>query len=48
MSLLLNSALFILAMLTILFRHTGPLILDALASGTISVGAPYFNLVWHP
>lgn len=46
--LLFNSALLIIAMLTILLGTLYPLILDALHLGTISVGAPYFNLVMMP
>ncbi len=48
MALLLNSALLFVAMLTILLGTLYPLILDALHLGTISVGAPYFNLVMTP
>jgi cytochrome c-type biogenesis protein CcmF len=48
MSLLLNSSLLFLAMLTILLGTLYPLILDALHLGTISVGAPYFNKVMMP
>ncbi|HEX4044855.1 MAG TPA: heme lyase CcmF/NrfE family subunit [Gammaproteobacteria bacterium] len=47
-SLLLNSALLFIAMLTILLGTLYPLIMDALGLGTISVGAPYFNLVMAP
>ncbi len=48
MGLLLNSALLFIAMLTILLGTIYPLILDALHLGTISVGAPYFNMVMMP
>jgi len=48
MALLLNSALLFVAMTTILFGTLYPLILDALHLGTISVGAPYFNMVMMP
>lgn len=48
MGLLFNSALLILSMLTVLLGTLYPLILDALHLGTISVGAPYFNLVMMP
>lgn len=48
MALLLNSALLILAMTTILLGTLYPLILDALHLGSISVGAPYFNQVMMP
>ena len=47
-ALLLNSALLFIAMLTILLGTLYPLIVDALHLGTISVGAPYFNLVMMP
>ena len=47
-SLLINSALLITAMLTILLGTLYPLILDALHLGAISVGAPYFNMVMAP
>ena len=47
-ALLLNSALLITAMTTILLGTLYPLILDALQLGTISVGAPYFNRVMMP
>lgn len=48
MGLLFNSSLLIVAMLTILLGTLYPLILDALHLGTISVGAPYFNMVMAP
>lgn len=48
MALLLNSALLFVAMTTILLGTLYPLILDALHLGTISVGAPYFNMVMMP
>lgn len=47
-SLILNGALLLLAMLTILLGTLYPLITDALHLGTISVGAPYFNKVMTP
>lgn len=47
-ALLLNSALMIIAVSTILLGTIYPLILDALQLGTISVGAPYFNSVMGP
>jgi cytochrome c-type biogenesis protein CcmF len=47
-SLLINSCLLFIAMLTILLGTLYPLILDALQLGTISVGAPYFNSVMAP
>jgi cytochrome c-type biogenesis protein CcmF len=48
MALLLNSALLFVAMTTILLGTLYPLVLDALRLGTISVGAPYFNMVMMP
>lgn len=48
MSLLINSGLLFVAMTTILLGTLYPLILDALNLGTISVGAPYFNMVMAP
>lgn len=47
-ALLLNSALLMVAMTTILLGTLYPLILDALHLGVISVGAPYFNKVMLP
>lgn len=47
-SLLLNSNLLFVAMLTVLLGTLYPLIIDALKLGTISVGAPYFNIVMAP
>lgn len=47
-SLLINSGLLFIAMLTILLGTIYPLIIDALHLGAISVGAPYFNLVMLP
>lgn len=47
-SLLLNSGLLIIAMLTVLLGTIYPLITDALKLGSISVGAPYFNFVMLP
>ncbi len=47
-SLLINSGLLIIAMLTILLGTIYPLIVDALHMDAISVGAPYFNLVMTP
>jgi len=48
MSLLANSALLMIAMATVLLGTIYPLIIDALHLGSISVGAPYFNLVLLP
>jgi len=47
-SLLINSALLMIAMSTILLGTLYPLIVDALHLGSVSVGAPYFNLVMLP
>jgi cytochrome c-type biogenesis protein CcmF len=47
-SLLINSGLLIIAMLTILLGTIYPLIVDALHMDAISVGAPYFNMVMAP
>lgn len=47
-SLLINSGLLIIAMLTILLGTIYPLIVDALHMDAISVGAPYFNMVMTP
>ena len=46
--LLLNSILFLVAMLTVLLGTIYPLIIEALNLGKISVGAPYFNAVFIP
>lgn len=48
LSLLLNSGLLFVSMLTILLGTLYPLMLDALHLGAISVGAPYFNTVMMP
>lgn len=45
---LLNNILLIVAMATVLIGTLYPLILDALTSEKISVGPPYFNLVFVP
>ena len=45
---LLNNVLLIVAMATVLIGTLYPLILDALTSQKISVGPPYFNLVFVP
>lgn len=47
-SLLLNSILLFIALITVLLGTLYPLILDALLLGSISVGAPYFNTVMFP
>lgn len=47
-SLLLNSGLLFIAMLTVLLGTLYPLLVDALQLGSISVGAPYFNKVMLP
>jgi cytochrome c-type biogenesis protein CcmF len=46
--LLANNVLFIAAMASVLLGTMYPLILDALNLGKISVGPPYFNLVFVP
>lgn len=46
--LLINSALLMLAMLTVLLGTLYPLILEAMHFGSISVGAPYFNDAMQP
>lgn len=46
--LLINSAFLMVAMTTILLGTLYPLLFDALHLGSISVGAPYFNLVMAP
>lgn len=48
MSLMVNSALLMIAMATILLGTIYPLLIDALHLGSVSVGAPYFNLVMLP
>lgn len=46
--LLLNSILFLVAMLTVLLGTIYPLIIEALDLGKLSVGPPYFNAVFVP
>ena len=46
--LLINSALFTVALATVLLGTLYPLLLDALGMGKLSVGAPYFNAVFAP
>ena len=48
MALLTNSVFLLIAMLTILLGTLYPLILEALTGDKISVGPPYFNLVFIP
>ncbi len=48
MALLANSVFLLIAMLTILLGTLYPLILEALTGDKISVGPPYFNLVFIP
>lgn len=48
MTLLLNNALLLVMMATVLLGTLYPLLLDALSLGKISVGAPYFNTVMLP
>ncbi len=46
--LLLNNIVFLVATLTVLFGTLFPLIMDALGLGKVSVGPPYFNIVFVP
>jgi cytochrome c-type biogenesis protein CcmF len=46
--LLINNAIIMTAMATILLGTLYPLILDVLNLGKISIGAPYFNIVFAP
>ncbi|MCK5667484.1 MAG: cytochrome c biogenesis protein CcsA, partial [Gammaproteobacteria bacterium] len=46
--LLINSALLVVVMLTILLGTLYPLIIEAMGLGKLSVGAPYFNAVFVP
>lgn len=48
MALMTNSVLFLVAMLTVLLGTLYPLILEAVSGKKISVGPPYFNLVFIP
>ena len=48
MALLANSVFLLIAMLTILLGTLYPLLLEALTGDKISVGPPYFNLVFIP
>ncbi len=43
-----NNLLLFIAMITVLLGTLYPLIIDALGLGKLSVGAPYFNLVFIP
>lgn len=45
---LINNILLFIAMCTVLLGTLYPLIIDSLGMGKISVGAPYFNLVFLP
>lgn len=47
-TLLINSGILFTAMLTILLGTLYPMIVEVLHLGTISVGAPYFNIVMMP
>jgi cytochrome c-type biogenesis protein CcmF len=47
-ALLLNNIFFVFAMATVLLGTLYPLLLDALNLGKISVGAPYFQMVFVP
>ena len=46
--LLINSVLLVVTMFTILLGTLYPLVIDALGLGKLSVGAPYFNIVFVP
>ena len=46
--LLLNNVILVVAAVTVLLGTLYPLIIDALGGGRISVGPPYFNLVFVP
>ncbi|HEY6131751.1 MAG TPA: heme lyase CcmF/NrfE family subunit, partial [Halioglobus sp.] len=46
--LLCNNVVFLVATLTVLFGTLFPLIVDALGLGKVSVGPPYFNVVFVP
>ncbi len=46
--LLINSALLVVVMLTILLGTLYPLMIEAMGLGKLSVGAPYFNAVFVP
>lgn len=48
MALLLNNVFLVVIMLTVLLGTLYPLLIDALGLGKLSVGAPYFNLVFVP
>ena len=47
-ALLLNNVLLVVIMLTVLMGTLYPLLIDALHLGKLSVGAPYFNMVFVP
>lgn len=44
--LLLNNIFFVVAMLTVLMGTVYPLLIDAMGLGKLSVGAPYFNIMF--
>ncbi|MEM9256183.1 MAG: heme lyase CcmF/NrfE family subunit [Pseudomonadota bacterium] len=46
--LLVNNLVFLVSTLTVLFGTLFPLIVDALGGGKVSVGPPYFNVVFVP
>ena len=46
--LLFNNVVFLVSTLTVLFGTLFPLIMDALGQGKVSVGPPYFNMVFVP
>jgi len=47
-ALLLNNVFLVVAMLTVLMGTLYPLLIDGLGLGKLSVGAPYFNMVFVP
>jgi cytochrome c-type biogenesis protein CcmF len=47
-ALLLNNVFLFVAMLTVLMGTVYPLLVDGLGLGKLSVGAPYFNMVFFP
>ncbi len=48
MMILLNNTFLVVAMLTVLLGTIYPLIIQALSGNKVSVGAPYFNLIFIP
>ncbi|OGV30864.1 MAG: c-type cytochrome biogenesis protein CcmF [Legionellales bacterium RIFCSPHIGHO2_12_FULL_35_11] len=45
-ALILNNVFFVVAMLTVLMGTVYPLLIDAMGLGKLSVGAPYFNIMF--